>query len=64
MNKNLSNKQTKKVSEWYNVDVTDVSGYARFENGRLIDFILHFTDGSIAWLDASRSRGLYLSKVQ
>ncbi len=63
MNKNLSQKQLSKVAEWYGENVTDVRGYARFENGKLLDFILHFCDGSMAWLEASRGRGLYLAKV-
>ena len=61
--KNLSAKQINKVAEWYGFDNTEVSGYAREENGKLLDFILHFCDGSMAWLDASRGRGLYLVKV-
>jgi len=62
-NKKLSAKQLKKVSKNYGVDVTDVRGYARIENGKTLDFIIHFEDGSMTWLDASRGLGLCLEKI-
>ena len=61
--KNLSQKQIGKLAEWYDCSVVEVGGYARFENGKVFDFQIHFADGSRVWLDASNGRGKYLAKM-